>query len=129
MADFTQTIAEQGGDLSEKDQHHAGQPISGDMNAKHKDFQKKVIALVDSGEIDPFTPKTFLKMDVYDGLPEEWQEKTDMALSSLASELQRIVEFYKSEETPEESPQLQTMIEELWQTKQRIEEEHDVFKF
>ena len=129
MADFTQTIAEQGGDLSQEEQLQAGKPLEGAMDAKPRDYLKQLMALVDSGEIDPFAPKTCLKMDVYEKMPEELQDKTDLALSSLATELQRIVEFYKSEVTPDESPQLQTMIEGFRQTKQCIEKDHDVFKF
>ncbi|MFA7681920.1 MAG: hypothetical protein WCX61_02720 [Candidatus Peribacteraceae bacterium] len=128
MDNFTSIMAKQTG-MTEKEQQKAGQAISGDMGEEHSAFAKTLKKLVDAGEIDPLNPRTFLKQDVYDSLPEEWQEKTDLALMNIANQLVRIVDFWSSKETPDASPQLQTMIEHLWQMKQRIEEHHDVFKF
>ena len=128
MADFHRAIAVHT-TLSVEDQVRAGTPTGGDMDAEHKEFLALIVRLVDSKEIDPYKPETFLKKDVYDAMPEEWRNKTDAMLPNLADSLRHAVDFYKSSKTPNACPQLETMIEHLWQMKQRIEETYDVFKF
>ena len=115
--------------MSEDDQKKAGQAISGKMEEKHKKFILNLIKLIESGEIDTMAPQTFVKKDVYDSMPEEWRDKTDLILVNLADEIRMVVDFWKSTETPDESPQLDTMVEALWNSKQSIEKEYDVFKF
>ena len=129
MADFAKQMAKQTRELTEKEQKNAGTPIKGKMDDKHSIFLKTVIKLIDDKKIDVDDPQTFLKSDVYEKLDEEWKDKTDLSLVNIAGQLRLIYEFYKSKETPDESPQLQTMVEQLWQMKQKIEEQHDVFKF
>jgi hypothetical protein len=129
MADFAKQMAKQTRELTEKEQKNAGAPIKGKMDKKHNDFMQTVIKLIDNKKIDIDDPLTFLKSDVYEKLDDEWQDRTDIALVNIADQLRLINEFYRSKETPEESPQLQTMVEQLWQMKQKIEEQHDVFKF
>ncbi len=128
MADFAQQIAA-GHTLTLDEQKKAGAPIGGQMEEKHRDFLKLIKSLIESGEIDPYAPKTFLKEDVFQSMPEEWQDKTDLTLQNLAGLLKQIYDLYISKQTPDEAPQYQTMIEQLWQMKERIEEQYDVFKF
>ncbi len=128
MTSFAQQVASSGS-LTHAEQKDAGAPIQGKMDDKYKDFLINIKKLVESGEIDINVPKSFLKMDVYESLPEQWQDKSDLALSNIGSLLKQIYEFYISKETPDESPQYQTMIISLWQMKQSIEEHYDVFKF
>jgi len=128
MADFNQ-FAQANQDLSVEEQHRLGQSTAAKMGTEHEVFMKLVLKLIDSKEIDVLHPETFLKKEVYDALNEEWRGKTDLALFNIANLLTRIVEFRVSSRTPDESPELQSMIEHLWQMKQRIEEKHDVFKF
>jgi len=116
-------------DLTEEDQAKAGQAVAGSMNDEHKNFLKTLTGLIDKGEIDPADPKSFLNMEVYSKLDEQWQDKTDLALLNIANQIKLIDDFRKNADSPAESPQLQTMVEQLWQMKQRIEETHDVFKF
>lgn len=116
-------------DLPEDAQKKAGEAIPGAMPEKHESFVKEVIALIQEGKIDPMKPDSFLKKDVYDGLDLEWKAKTDLAIVNISTQLQRIKAFYESDKTPNASPQLEQMIEELWQMKQRIEEHADVFVF
>lgn len=116
-------------DLSEEAQRRAGQAIAGSMGDEHKNFLETVCGLIDSGAIDVRHPETFLDRDVYDHLSEEWKAKIDRALVNIADLLRHIEAFYRSKQTPNESPHLQTMIEQLWQMKQRIETHHNVFKF
>ena len=128
MTDFYDQVAA-AKDLTHEDQKKAGAPVAGNIGSDHRDFLKSIKKMLDSGEIDPYEPKSLLKMDIYDGLGEMWQDKTDLALHNIANQLRLIADFLASAETPAESPQLQTMVEQLWQSKQQIEEHHDVFKF
>lgn len=115
--------------LPEDAQRKAGQAIGGKMDDKHAAFLQTLIGLLDRKEIVASDAKSMLNHDVYDALDEEWKDKVDLALVNVADQVRLIEEFYRSTETPDSSPQLQTMIEHLWQMKQRIEETHDVFKF
>lgn len=128
MADFLATIGQQI-PLSEAAQVKAGQSTASKMGTKHESFMKEVLRLIDSKEIDLNKPQSILKMEVYNALDEEWQSKVDRALINVCNLLSHIVAFRISKKTPDESTELQSMIEYLWQMKQRIEETHDVFKF
>ncbi len=129
MADFSTYITQQPS-LTEEQQKKAGQPIPGDMDDDHKNFCKTISTLLESGTIDVTKPETFLNQSVYDSLPDEWKAKTDLIIVNMATLLDHIYGFYKSKQTPDACPQLATMIEQLWEMKQRIEAHgHDVFKF
>lgn len=130
MTDDFQSIMAKGEDaMSEEDQKKAGLAASGSIRQDHKEFIERCIQLIDSGEIDLMVPTSCLNTEVYEALDEEWKDKTDIALTNIIDQLRLIAEFWKSKNTPDESPQLDTMVEQLWQMKQRIEEHHDVFKF
>ncbi len=128
MTDFFTKVSE-AKDMTHDDQKKAGTPVSGSIGKEHRDFLKTLKKLLDSGDINPDEPKSLLNMDVYEKLDESWQDKTDLMLMNVAQQLGLIAQFLESAETPAESPQLQTMVEQLWQSKQQIEEHHDVFKF
>lgn len=127
MADYHQQMST-ALPLTDEEQKSAGAPIQGKLEDEHLNFLKTIRCLTESGEIDPYNPKSLLKEEVYSKLDQEWIDKTDMALINISRLLQKIYELYISKHTPDESPQYQTMIEDLWQMKQRIEEHHDVFK-
>lgn len=130
MADYLTTIAQgQKATLSAAEQKRMGEATAAPMDDEHNRFLQTILALIDKGEIDVYKPETFLKKDVYDKLDETWRDKTDLALLNIANHLQNIYLFRVSKQTPDESPILASMIAELWQMKQRIEETHDVFKF
>jgi hypothetical protein len=128
MADFA-SMMNNPAELSEAAQKKAGQPAAGDMDAEHTNFAKTISKLLEKGEIDVTKPETFLNKKIYDKLDAEWKSKTDLAMVNIATLLTHIYEFYKSKQTPDASPQLANMIEQLWEMKQRIEVHADVFKF
>lgn len=128
MTDFAAHIAS-AGDLSQEEQKKAGTPVAGSIDEEHRNFLKTLKTLLDANEINPSDPKSLLKMDIYETLDQEWKDKADLALANVADQLRLIANFMASAETPNESPQLQTMVEQLWHSKQQIEEHHDVFKF
>jgi hypothetical protein len=126
MPDFNRSIQVHQ-DLSLEDQKKAGQAIAGKMGDEHEKFLQKLIGMLDRKELDVANSDTFLNHAVYDTLTEEWKGKTDLALVNIVDEVRRIEDFFRSKQTPNASPQLQTMIEHLWQMKQRIEDHYDVF--
>ncbi len=126
---FVQAI-KQHADLPESAQKKAGKAIAGAMSDKHETFLTLILSLIDSKTIVPGDPKSFLNNDVYAGLTQSERDGIDLALINLSHLLENVVRFRLSKETPDSSPQLQTMIDELWQMKSRIEEgSGDVFKF
>ncbi len=129
MDDFA-TLIDEHKDLPEEDQKKAGEAIAGDMGDEHKNFAKLLVKMLQEKEIDAFAPQTFLNQPVYDALDSELKAKVDLAMLNMADFVRHIADFFLSKKTPDESPQLQTMIEQLWQMKERIEKEcGDVFKF
>ncbi len=129
MADM-QSLYDEHKHLPEEAQKKAGKPATGGMGDEHETFLETVLELLKSKSIDPADPKTFLNQHVYDALVQKDKDTIDLALMNLAGMLTHIVEFRLSKDTPDSSPQLQTMIDGLWQTKSRIEEKAgDVFKF
>lgn len=128
MADFAAAMANPT-ELSEAAQVKAGAPILGDMGDEYKHFAVTISTLLENGSLDVGKPETFLNKSVYDGLDQEWKGRADMAMMNVATLLSHIYDFYKSKQTPDACPQLATMIEQLWDMKQRIETHGDVFKF
>jgi hypothetical protein len=127
MSNFAKAIKKHQ-NLPLEDQKKAGEAIAGTMGSKHEEFLKHLIGLLDRKEIDTTNPRSFVKTEAYEKLNEEWKGKVDLALVNIVDEVRRIEDFFRSKETPNSSPHLQTMIEHLWQMKQRIEEHHDVYK-
>lgn len=128
MTDFAQKVSS-ATDLTNEEQKKAGMPVKGKIGDEHKAFLKTFIDMIDSKKIDPYDPKTFLKKDVYDALDQEWKDKTDLALINIANQVRIIYEYHTSKDTPNDAPQLQTMVEQLWEMKERIEEHYDCFIF
>lgn len=129
MADMT-SLYDEHKHLPEDAQKQAGKAAAGAMGDEHERFLETLLKLLESKAIDPADPKTFLNQAVYDALAQQQKDSIDLALINLGTMLTHVVEFRLSKATPDSSPQLQTMIEELWQAKSRIEEKAgDVFKF
>lgn len=116
-------------DLSIEQQREAGKPVKGVVDDEHKNFFLSLLALIERGEINVDDPRTFLKMDIYAAMPEEWQDRADLILTNLATQIQQIKKFHDDPSFPDDSPQLETMVEQVWQQKQSIEQHYDVFKF
>ena len=128
MDDYASTMADPT-QISNEASKKAGQPVTGDMGDEHKNFCLKITKLFETGQIDVTKPETFINQSVYDSLEPEWKTKTDLSMLNIATLLNHIYGFYKSKQTPDACPQLATMIEQLWEMKQRIETHADVFKF
>ncbi len=129
MADFHAAIA-QYKDLSEEAQKKAGQATGTDMESEHKQFLKDLIAMLDRKEIDLLIPSSFLRQEMYGTLQQEAKDTVDLALLNLCDQIRLIEQYFRSSQTPDASPQLQTMIVHLWDMKSRLEDKYgDVLKF
>ena|SRR3989338_5004704 len=128
MTDFSKLIG-QHKNLSEDAQKQAGKAISGAMKPEHYEFLKVVAALIKEKKIDLFRPETFMR-GVYAKLDASAKAKVDLATVNLADLLRHTADFYLSKQTPDESPHLMTMIDQLVAMKQRVEKQYgDVYKF
>src|SRR3989344_7616306 len=119
MADFSAAIR-QHKDLPEDAQKKAGQAISGKMNPEHYEFLKLVTGLLKSEKLNVYKTQTFFQ-EAYAKLDESKKAQVDLATLNIADLLRHIADFYLSKKTPDESPQLMTMIDQLLQMKKRVE--------
>lgn len=128
MADFSASIR-QHKDLPEDAQKKAGQAISGKMNPEHYEFLKLITSLLKSQKLNVHATASFFKEE-YSKLTETDKSKVDLATLNIADLLRHIADFYLSKKTPDESPQLMTMIDQLLQMKKRVESKYgDVYIF
>ena len=116
--------------LSEEAQMKAGQSKATPMPEEHKKFVATVVSLVERGEIDLHNTDSFMNQTAYGKLSDEQKGEIALAVVNLATEIEHIYEFFKSKQTPNESSELQHMVEYAWQKVQKIEAScGDVFKF
>jgi DNA-binding MarR family transcriptional regulator len=124
------TLIEKHKHLSDDAQKQAGKAIAGDMGEEHTKFLKVITQLIESGAVNVSVPETFFNEDVRRTLTDEQRSAVDRATVNIADQLRRVYEFFRSKKTPDASPHLQTMIEHLWQMKERVEKKYgDVYKF
>lgn len=129
MADL-KTLYDEHRNLPEDAQIKAGKAVSGSMAKDHQSFLDLLLKLLKDKSIDPADPKSFLNDSIYKKLSQKEKDAIDLALINLGHILEDIVEFRLSKNTPDASPQLETMIAQLKQMKTRIEDKAgDVFKF
>jgi hypothetical protein len=127
MADFHQSI-QQHRDVSEELQKRVGQSSPAKMDEQCQSFLDRILALIEKKEIDLLHPQSFLNQDKYGALPEVERDQVDLALINIANLLTHIVEFRISRHTPDESPELESMISHLLQMLERLGQHRSVFK-
>ena len=129
MPDLT-SLYEQHKDLPEEQQKKAGQAKAGAMGDDHTTFVKTLSWMITSGEINVYDIASLYKPDAYAALKEQDREQVDFQMVNIATLLRHVGDFYLSKKTPDAAPQLQQMIEELWQMKDRLEKKFgDILKF
>src|SRR3989344_2688370 len=84
------------------------------------DFWKLVTGLLKSEKLNVYKTQTFFQ-EAYTKLDESKKAQVDLATLNIADLLRHIADFYLSKKTPDESPQLMTMIDQLLQMKKRVE--------
>jgi len=128
MPDFASAIG-QHQDLSEDEQKRIGRSGGDDMDAEHKNYLALIIGMLDRKDIVLLDPESILKPENYRLLGELDRNRVDAALVNITDQLSRIEHSFRDTRTPDASPELQNMIEHLWQMKNRIESKYgDVYK-
>lgn len=82
-----------------------------------------ILRLVDAKTINPLRPESLIKHDqrnAYTMLPDEERRTVDVSLVNMCTQLQHIVEFHRSPHTPDESVELETMIDHLLDMRERL---------
>ncbi len=128
MSKFTKAIGIYG-NTSDAHQKAAGKALAGAMDTELEELMLALVKLTESGAIDPRNPKSLLNMSVYEKMTEQEQDYIDVSLMNIANMVDVIVDFYKSKDTPNSSPHLETMLQNLLQMRKRLEAKHDVLKF
>ena len=126
---FIRAIKEHSGkELSAGKEAELSKPKAASLTDEHSIFLNTVIRLLDEGKIDTKNPQSFIKSDVYDGLSDELKAKTDQTVPNIITILEHIMDLHARKED-NASEEMKSLIETLWQAKQRIEEHADVFIF
>ncbi|MFA6522972.1 MAG: hypothetical protein WCS85_01225 [Candidatus Peribacteraceae bacterium] len=129
MADLG-SLYDQHKNLSEEAQKKAGQSPAGPMGDEHTNFVKTISRMITEGEINVYETSTFYNSGAYEAIKEGDRGTVDLSMVNIASLLKHIADFYLSKKTPDAAPQLQQMIEELWQMKAKLEAKYgDILKF
>lgn len=129
MADLT-SLYDEHKNLPEEKQKIVGLAKAGPMGDEHTNFVKTISGMITSGEINVYEISTFYNPGAFEALKPEEQEQVGFAMVNIAGLLRQIADFYLSKQTPDSSPQLEQMIEELWQMKDRLESKFgDILKF
>ncbi|MDD4319494.1 MAG: hypothetical protein PHW10_04185 [Candidatus Peribacteraceae bacterium] len=117
-------------DLTPEEQKKIGQAVPGAMGDEQTDFVKTISKMIQDGDINVFDIKTFFHPGAYEKLAEMDRGQVDLAMINIADLLRHIAQFYVSKQTPDASPQLEQMIEQLWQMKDKVEGKFgDILKF
>lgn len=114
--------------VDDKTQKQLNEPLKDKtgFNEGHEEFLKMVIAKLESGELDPHKPASLYNRAIYDKLPEEEQEKTDLTAINLMSMIRQIESLWKIDQNA--TFQIQNLVESVFQMKAKFEKEHgDVY--
>ena len=126
---FAKAIKKHSGkDPSVAEQQRLGKPQAVSFSDDHSDFLNNIISLIDEGKIGTADPQSLINDDVYAGLSDELRAQTDKTIPNIVSLLERIMDLHAREED-NESFEMKSLIETLWQAKERIEKHADVFIF
>jgi len=102
------------------------QPKLYKADPKDKSFLKDIIAKVDSGQIQLFTPSTLLNNEVYNQLPAEMKAKAYYDILTLLSKIRQVKKLWDAGE--KDSYQILNLVHSLRLTKESLESaEGDVF--
>lgn len=114
--------------IDDKTQQQLNKPLKDKtgFNEGHEEFLKMLVAKLESGELDTHKPATLYNRAVYDKLPEEEQEKTDLTAVNLMSLIRQIESLWKIDQSA--TFQIQNLVESVFQMKSKFEKEHgDVY--
>ncbi len=102
-------------------------PMATKMSEVDHEFLDMVIAKIEKGEINLYTPQSLLNKDIYASLAPEKEQKVDLTLQSLLFELRQIKNWHDAGEN--ENAQMDNMIRDVRIKKENLEKEvGDVLK-
>ena len=114
--------------VDDKTQQELNKPLKDDtgFNEGHEEFLKMLIGKLEKGELETHSPATLYNHEIYDKLSEDEQEKADLTAINLMSLIRQIESLWKLDQSA--SFQIQNLVESVFQTKSRFEEQHgDVY--
>ena len=114
--------------MDELTQKRLGQPLAREegLDEGHESFLKILTGKLDAATLDPMKPETLFNHAVYDKLPEEEREATDLTALNLMGVIRQIKTLWS--ENHQQSFQLQNLVDTVFRMKLKFEEKHgDVF--
>jgi len=114
-------------EISAQTQERLNTPLKKSVQPKYKDYLKLILDLINQGTIDVFNPSSIINTNIYNTLNEQGKADVDKILINLINMVQRMQ--YLNEKGEENSFQLESIVDNIWQTKEKIEQKHgDVLK-
>ncbi len=108
-------------------QERLNKPLEKEVKPKYRDYLKFILDLIERKEIDLYRPDTFINKDIYNDLRPEIKSKADITLVNITNMVRQLNYLYEKGE--ENSFQLENLVDNIWYTKERIEQVHgDVYK-
>lgn len=108
-------------------QEMINKPLEKGLDETMQQYLDMVIGMLESGEINPMIPSSLLNQEVYTAMSEELQDKADLNCVNLCGKLRQILMLWQQAHT--QSFQMELMIKDIFQTKDRLEQEiGDVLK-
>jgi hypothetical protein len=126
--EFQKKIKEhQNTEITMEIQDRLNKPLVKNVKPEYKDYLQFILKLIQDKEIDVFVPSTLLHQEKYDVLNDKAKAEIDMTLVNLAQMIQQLQKLFDLNQ--EESYQLESLVDNIWYTKERIESVHgDVYK-
>lgn len=108
-------------------QQKLNQPLSKEaLEKEHVNFLQTLVHKLESGQLNPYLPKSLYNLSVYNKLSEEDQEKADLTAVNLMGIIRQIEKLWELDHKT--SFQIQNLVETVWQMKSKFEDQHgDVY--
>ena len=107
----------------EETQSMLNQPVqkSGGMGMEDLTFMNNVLALVDQGKIELYTPSSLINEAHYNTLSDEKKSKTDMEAMNLLNSIREMKDLKDANFA--ETYQMESLVNRIRLSKERLEEE------
>lgn len=118
--------------LSEKRQKMIGKSGQKNLQVKQLTLLQTLLTLIDDKVINILKPESLIKeekREAYLALTESEKRALDLALVNMCSQMQHIIEFHRSPHTPDESQELEVMIDHLLDMKDRLGKNADLLQW
>ncbi len=102
------------------------------LQVKQLTLLQTLLTLIDDKVINILKPESLIKeekREAYLALTESEKRALDLALVNMCSQMQHIIEFHRSPHTPDESQELEVMIDHLLDMKDRLGKNADLLQW